>query len=878
MRKLALTLVALFLMVLPAFSEHVSVQTGQKVAQSFLNSKIEDNLEIHLIESAGKVSFHNFYIFGNEHCFVIISADDCVHPVLGYSTEGKFSTKSIPDEVWDWLKGFDDEITSVKALRLEALPEIRFEWECLLSGRGLEPKSRSHVDPLIRTRWNQKSPFNNFCPPVNESTNCVAGCGAIAIAQLMNYWEHPVMGDGYFSYTPSQHPEYGVLYANFGATVYDWDNMRNEYAREYADVEAIAVATLVYHAAVSVSMSFTPSFSGTNILRFKNALTTYFDYSTDMELKEKSNYSDTQWISMMKNDLDAERPIIYRGCDSQSAATNGTSGVAHVFNCDGYDENNLFHFNWGHAGEYDGYYAIGALYPGHEYDHGNKAIFNCHPNVPSINPPASVNAFVEGQEVTVTWSTVPGAVSYKLYRDDDFLSNVTGNSYYDCDVDFGLHSYTVKSVKSDGTMSFRSIPSVADVHFSGPKPSNLQATVNDHDVSISWNTPTSENTTLHYGLGYCIGSSGYSQNQNDNPDFYWAHRYPVSILQQYAGMAVEKVAFYFCTSGVYTVFVYKGNETQPTELLHQQSFRATAWSWQDITFVIPIEIDYTQDLWIVFYSKVRKPATCCAYDDVKDARLYSYNGERWRFDFTSDEHRSWLIKTYITDGTYTYNLYRNGDAIATNLSGNTYTDSNLPEGIYDYHVTTNYFGGESDPSNSVNVQIDAFSSQTTNFTAGWNWWSANVDVSLDALKTSLVEALGNTTITIRSQSNGSTTYNGSSWRGTLTSLDVIQMYKIKTTSNCDIALTGMHVNPTAHSVIIHKGGNWFAFPFSQSMTVSEAFAGFAVNGDMVISQSGSSTYNGSSWRGNLIMLEPNKGYIYKSNAAGSRIYTYPSAK
>ena len=64
-----------------------------------------------------------------------------------------------------------------------------------------------------------------------------------------------------------------------------------------------------------------------------------------------------------------------------------------------------------------------------------------------------------------------------------------------------------------------------------------------------------------------------------------------------------------------------------------------------------------------------------------------------------------MIRTYLTDGTYTYNLYRDNNPVATNLTGNTYTDSNLPDGFYDYHVTTNYFGGESDPSNTAHVQV-----------------------------------------------------------------------------------------------------------------------------------------------------------------------------
>lgn len=951
MKKSTLTFVAILMAVLPAFSESVSVQTAQRAAQSFLNSKMEGYPEIHLIDFAERTSFPNFYVFGNEYCFVIIAADDCVHPVLGYSTEGGFGTIDIPDVVGNWLKAYDREISTIKESRLTSTTEIRSEWESLLRGGSLEPKSRSSVAPLIKTRWNQKPPINDLCPADNNGPggHCVAGCGAIALAQIMNYWEHPAMGTGSFSYTPASHPEYGVQSANFGETVYDWDNMRNVYALEYSDAEALAVATLVYHTAVSVRMTFTTNASYTNTSRFKKALTTYFDYSNDMELREKEDYTNAQWISMLKNDLDAQRPIIYRGCDSVSAATTGTEGYAHIFNCDGYDEYNLFHFNWGHKGNYDGYYAIDALYPEHEWNYGNRAIFNCHPNTPSINPPTNLNTSVDGQEVTLAWTAASGAVSYKLYRDDDFLSDVTGCGYVDINVKYGPHSYTVKSVKSDGTMSLRSNPyiadvqfpgprpanlqasvsghivnlswqaetpesailqyataydsiggggtstqgtrtswaqrypvsalqgyagmaiekvdfyvrtnktgeytvgiykgdemnitelvyqqsynatisgwheivfpspvtidytqdlwivfysyvykptamsyyngsghydallysntqsgvfywqrlsyqrawmirtyltdgtytynlyrdgeaiaynltdntytdsnlpdgiydyhvttnyfggesdpssiAIADVHFPGPVPSNLQAMVNDHDVNLSWDAPTSESAILQYGLGNCIGGGGFNQNQNSNPDFYWAHRFPVSMLQDYAGMAVEKVSFYFRTAGSYTLFVYKGNQTQPTELLYQQSYTATAGSWQDIAFDTPVEIDYTQDLWIVFHSNVRRPASCCVYDDVTDARLYSYDGVTWRNNFNQYEERSWLMKTYITDGTYTYNLYRNGEAVASNLTDNTYTDSDLPDGIYDYHVTTNYFGGESDASNTIQVQV-----------------------------------------------------------------------------------------------------------------------------------------------------------------------------
>ena len=703
-------LISMFLVwAIMAQGENVSMQTAQTAAQSFLNSKTGGNPQIHLIDYAEKAEFPNFYVFGNESCFVIIAADDCVHPVLAYSTESTFETSGMPTNTYGWLKAYNKEIEYIAGCRPEVNPEIQLEWENLLNGRGLDPKSRSSVAPLIRTKWNQKPPVNTLCPAdtAGPGGHCVTGCGAIAIAQIMNYWEHPVRGTGSFSYTPTSHPEYGVQSANFGETVYDWDNMRNVYALEYSDVEALAVATLVYHAAVSVRMTFTPNASYTNPSRFKNALTTYFDYSTDIVLREKADYTDAQWISMLKNDLDAQRPIIYRGCDSVSAATAGDEGYAHIFNCDGYDEYNLFHFNWGHKGNYDGYYAIDALYPEHEWNYGNRAIFNCHPNTPSINPPANLNTSVDGQEVTVAWAAVSGAVSYKLYRDDDFVSNVTGCSYVDSNVKYGSHSYTVKSVKSDGIMSLRSNPSVAVVRFPGPRPVNLQASVSGHNVDLSWQTETPESAILQYATVYDSIGGGGTTTQGTRTS--WAQRFPVSALQVYAGMAIEKVDFYVRTNktGEYTVGIYKGDEMNITELVYQQSYNATTSGWHEIVFPSPVTLDYTQDLWIVFYSFVFKPTSMSYYNGSGhyDALLYSNTQSGVLYWQRLSYNRAWMIRTYLTDGTYTYNLYRNGDAIATNLSNITCTDSNLPDGFYDYHVTTNYFGGESDPSNTVSVIV-----------------------------------------------------------------------------------------------------------------------------------------------------------------------------
>jgi hypothetical protein len=180
------------------------------------------------------------------------------------------------------------------------------------------------------------------------------------------------------------------------------------------------------------------------------------------------------------------------------------------------------------------------------------------------------------------------------------------------------------------------------------------------------------------------------------------------------------------------------------------------------------------------------------------------------------------------------------------------------------------------PDVDVTVGAD-FSMQTTTETkalaAGWNWFSTYCDITLDDLKAALVEALPGTNITIRSKTQ-STTYNGGRWTRFL-SLNVAQMYMIQVNADCEITLEGLPIDPAEHPVTIAEGDNWIGFPFAQSMSVANAFEGFAEEGDVIISQTASACYSNGTWKGTLKNLEPGQGYIYKSAASGDRTFTYP---
>ena len=165
--------------------------------------------------------------------------------------------------------------------------------------------------------------------------------------------------------------------------------------------------------------------------------------------------------------------------------------------------------------------------------------------------------------------------------------------------------------------------------------------------------------------------------------------------------------------------------------------------------------------------------------------------------------------------------------------------------------------------------------QTISLASGWNWWSTNLDITLQQLKDAIAAALGtNASATIKAQS-GSITYKNGQWRGSgIDAFDIKQMYKIQSSADCEFTLSGTPVNPAEQPITISEGPNWISFLLDESISVSDAFAGFAINGDVVKGQGISSIYRNGRWSGQLETLEPGRGYIYQSKATENKTFTY----
>lgn len=334
-------------------AENVPQEKAKEVGMAFLNSAQTGTLGRRLNNDLILVNDENqrtadasapaYYMYNNAGGgFIVVSGDDAVEPILAYSLDGSIDMKNMPDGFKFWLEMCKNGIGKARENHEKASAETVSKWSSSSNERQTQAAvTYPVVTPLVPAKWGQGNPYNSMCPaPGGATTRAVTGCVATAMAQIMYYWKYPATGNGSLTYTPNGYPQQS---ANFGATNYLWAFMRDSYnpAVALTDTERKAIATLMYHCGVSVHMKYgttndgaSGSTTGAASLAYEN----YFRYLKTTGFPSKSNYSIENWIKILKTELDNFRPMQIRG---------EGSGGKHSWVCDGYDNNDLFHFNWG---------------------------------------------------------------------------------------------------------------------------------------------------------------------------------------------------------------------------------------------------------------------------------------------------------------------------------------------------------------------------------------------------------------------------------------------------------------------------------------------------------------------------------------------------
>ncbi len=349
----SLLIIVLVILGLSAHAKPVGPDAAQKAAKNFLFEQLNQtghNIDFSTIHVTDWWEIDEaYYVFNLNYGWVVVSQRTERQPIIGFNTSGNFSRPHEMDyNTKSWMQAYVDEAIYIQSEQIEASEDITDIWNYYLTDdiSTLNTDMQRDVDPpLLTNMWNQDYPYNIYCPvdPNGPGGHVYVGCVATAMSMIMHYWRYPLQGQGEHQYYASP---YGMQHANFGETTYNWNGMQDYIENTHPD----DVALIGYHAAVSVNMMFAPDGSGAYSHQVPAALISRFTYSNQTQYLQKQNYPNSTWEAMLKDQLDAAKPIYYSGYSSD--------GGGHAFVCDGYQGDNFYHFNFGWGGSNNGYYSL----------------------------------------------------------------------------------------------------------------------------------------------------------------------------------------------------------------------------------------------------------------------------------------------------------------------------------------------------------------------------------------------------------------------------------------------------------------------------------------------------------------------------------------
>ncbi|MBR5921410.1 MAG: C10 family peptidase, partial [Bacteroidales bacterium] len=735
-KQIILTFVMASAFLQPLVSAPVDTAAARKAATHFYNwrtgrSVSEDYAQLVYIRQTTPQGTHlqtapanALYVFNFGNHFVMTSADTRVIPVLAYSTESGFSTEGHSSSL-EWF--LDEYVREIESILLEVddneSPATVDEWNRWISGNAPIMATTTSVAPLLKTLWNQNAPYNSLCPadPLGPGGHAYAGCVACALSQIIRYWQYPSSGIGSHSYaanfssTNSNYGNYGIQSVDFSAATYDFSLMPLSLNSGSTSVQINEVAKLMYHCGVAVEMMYGAGSSGAYDNMAVNALNTYFGYS-GANLKYKSSYLNNAWLSLVKAELDNLRPVYYSG--------NGTGG--HAFLCDGYDDQNLFHFNWGWGGNYNGYYSLSNLNPGnYNFTSSQLAIIGIDASQPTIHPSLrSLSFLTEGG--TVSESKTISVLAANL--GSSITATVTGNFKISTN---NTNFYTSRTLSSQGgTLYVRYHPTVSSGSETGrlvltsgnvsdtilltgtvydPYPHCLPpedlsiSSQNLQDITIQWNAPVLDPDphTLTWSSGSAYMNYGYGSD------------YKKSMLQRFCdtdlvachNQALTSIRFYARNGATtYKAVVYKGGSYNgsfdPGTLVLSQDINLSSLTmddWNTVTLNTPVLVDAEQELWFGIYIEAPGGTYCIPlssqYRSKKGCICGTHNSGSASWGEFDDSHTFCIQGTVKNVQTLTnYQVTRNGTAIGTTTS-TSFQDHVSGTNTYTYVVTANWSNG-----------------------------------------------------------------------------------------------------------------------------------------------------------------------------------------
>ncbi len=270
--------------------------------------------------------------------FIILDVTDEEASVRAYSFTYGFDLDNLPPAAKLWL-----DLYAQSAMHSDKQANDLSSNCGIVSNDG--GNYAAYVRPLVTAVWDQTKYYNSYSP-VDAAADAAYdyrtpnGCVAVAMAMIMYYYRYPRQGTG----SHTNYSSYGNYYVNFSQQNYFYESMCDKL--DYYNDE---VAKLIFHCATSVDMMYGPNGSGSYSFKVPDAMIDHFGYANTCQYVTRNSYGNEQWKNLLKEELNAGRPMYYSGSNDEGG---------HAFVCDGYNSDDFFHFNFGWGGNSNGYYML----------------------------------------------------------------------------------------------------------------------------------------------------------------------------------------------------------------------------------------------------------------------------------------------------------------------------------------------------------------------------------------------------------------------------------------------------------------------------------------------------------------------------------------
>lgn len=387
MKKALLHVVALLCAPTLLLADPIGVERAQQIASAFMK---EPGSAPKLVKRARRMRAQAqaasspdapVYVYsrGENQGFVIVSGDDCLPEVLGYTESGDFVESQMPPALLELIDGYRELVEAAQEQGAPAREPRR-----TLTGKA-------DIAPLIQTHWHQSTPYNDLAPwRADGGGRSATGCVATAAAQVAYYWHKDLPAVSGYA-TPTY--DYGepVTESIPAGTPYQWELMQLSYGGSYPAEMGAAVARLMYIVGTSTWLTYGSS-TGGQISNLVNTFSGQFGMSSTCWYKDGN--SESYWEGLIYEDLEQGRPIVYSGVHASQGG--------HAIVLDGYRASDgKFHFNFGWGGQGDGYYTVDDETGVNGFSSSQGMTFRIQPRTMNYSATIEADEFLQRTDNTV---------------------------------------------------------------------------------------------------------------------------------------------------------------------------------------------------------------------------------------------------------------------------------------------------------------------------------------------------------------------------------------------------------------------------------------------------------------------------------------------